>query len=121
MKPEQLFEIAATPTGRFARQKRRPRISVVICSHNAAATIGRTLDHVRRLDYPEYEVLVVDNGSTDETVSVARAHGVRPIVAPGRAREVAAAEASGEIVAYLEGDASPEPGWLTELAAARTA
>ena len=54
-------------------------------------------------------------------MSVARAHGVRPIVAPGRAREVAAAEASGEIVAYLEGDASPEPGWLTELAAGRTA
>ena len=121
MTPEQLHEIVATPGGRFARGPRCPRISVVICSHNAAATIGRTLDHVRRLEYPEYEVLVVDDGSTDETLSVARAHGVRPIVAPGRAREVAAAEATGEIVAYLEGDASPEPGWLTELAAARAA
>jgi glycosyltransferase involved in cell wall biosynthesis len=120
--PEQLFKIAATPAGRFARQRPCPRISVVICSHNGAATLGRTLDHVRRLDYPEYEVLVVDEGSTDGTVAVAREHGVRPILAAtGRAREAGAAEATGELVVYLDADACPEPGWLTALAAARAA
>ena len=50
-----------------------PRISVVVCSCNGAATIGETLDALARLDYPDCEVVVVDDGSTDATAEIAAA------------------------------------------------
>jgi len=69
------------------------------------------------------EVLVVDNGSTDHTGDVVAAHpGARRIVEPTRglshARNAALREARGEVVAFLDDDARPGPGWAASVAAA---
>ena len=98
-----------------------PRVSVAVCSYNGAATIGETLDALRRVDYPDFEVIVVDDGSTDDTARIAQAYeGVRLIRTENRglsaARNVALEAATGEIVAYLDDDAYPVPQWLCYLA-----
>ena len=51
----------------FPVDTRWPRISVVVCSYNGAATIEETLAALTKLNYPDYEVIVVDDGSTDAT------------------------------------------------------
>jgi GT2 family glycosyltransferase len=105
----------------FAKERRWPRISVVVCSYNGARTIAECLDGLLNLDYPDYEVIVVDDGSTDATASIAARYGVRVISTPNRglssARNTGMAAASGEIVAYIDDDAWPDPHWLTFLAA----
>src|SRR5262249_44271071 len=48
-----------------------PAISVVVCSYNGARTVEQTLVALRKLDYPRREIIVVDDGSTDETAVIA--------------------------------------------------
>jgi O-antigen biosynthesis protein len=99
-----------------------PRVSVVVCSYNGARTIGRCLDGLMRLDYRDYEVIVVDDGSTDGTAAIASAYPVRLIRTPNRglsaARNTGMEAATGAIIAYLDDDAWPDPDWLSFLAAA---
>ncbi|MGH7529300.1 MAG: glycosyltransferase, partial [Gemmatimonadales bacterium] len=98
-----------------------PRISVIVCSYNGARTIRDTLDGLARLCYPDYEVIVVDDGSRDETAAIARRYDCKLIQTANRglshARNAGLAAASGEIVAYIDDDAYPDPHWLTYLAA----
>jgi glycosyltransferase involved in cell wall biosynthesis len=98
-----------------------PRVSVVVCAYNAARTIGECLDGVAALDYPDYEVIVVDDGSTDATADIAAAHGARVFRTPNRglssARNTGLFASTGAIVAYLDSDAFPDPHWLRYLAA----
>ena len=62
----------------FTRDRHWPRISVVVCSYNGAETIDETLIALTRLNYPDYEVIVVDDGSTDATAEIARKYDVSP-------------------------------------------
>jgi GT2 family glycosyltransferase len=99
------------------------RISVVICTYNGAATLRECLDGVRGLSYTDYEVIVVSDGSSDESARIAAEYeGVRVFETPRRglaaARNTGMEAASGEIIAYLDDDAVPEPRWLEHLAAA---
>ena len=97
-----------------------PLMSVVVCSYNGAATLADCLEGVAALRYPAYETIVVDDGSTDDTAAIAHAYGVRVISTPNRglsaARNTGAEAARGDIVAYLDDDARPDPDWLTFLA-----
>ena len=105
----------------FAPELHWPRVSVVVCSYNGARTIKDTLDGLSRLDYPDFEVIVVDDGSRDATASIARRYDCRLIQTPNRglarARNTGLAAATGEIVAYIDDDAYPDPHWLRYLAA----
>jgi glycosyltransferase involved in cell wall biosynthesis len=95
------------------------RVSVIITAWNAAATVERTLQALAVQDIGEpYEVVVVDNGSDDGTAAVVgrspgpvrliqRAHGLA-----GEARNTAAAQATGQLLAFTDADCFPEPGWL---------
>ncbi|HJQ25700.1 MAG TPA: glycosyltransferase [Blastocatellia bacterium] len=98
-----------------------PRLSVVVCSYNGARTIGDCLRALDRLDYPNYEVIVVDDGSTDDTAMIARRHRVRLMRTENcglsSARNTGLAAATGEIIAYIDDDAYPDPHWLNYLAA----
>lgn len=97
-----------------------PRFSVVVCSHNGANTIRECLEAVERLDYSNYEIIVVDDGSTDATAIIASAFNVRLVQTDNRglsaARNTGMEAANGEILAYLDDDAYPDPHWLTYLA-----
>jgi GT2 family glycosyltransferase len=99
-----------------------PRITVGVCAYNAAATLDECLEHATAVDYPDFEVVLVDDGSTDETASIAARYDVRVISTPNRglaaARNTVLEQASGEIVAYLDADAYPDRAWLSHLAAA---
>ena len=98
-----------------------PRASVVVCSFNGERWIGECLEALGGLDYPDYEVIVVDDGSTDATAAVAARHPHARLIRTdngglSRARNIGLEAADGELVAYLDDDARPEPSWLTHLA-----
>jgi O-antigen biosynthesis protein len=98
-----------------------PLVSVIVCSYNGSRTIEDTLQRLARLDYPRYEVIVVNDGSTDSTVSIVSRYRVRLISVENgglsKARNIGLEAAQGEIVAYIDDDAYPDPHWLTYLAA----
>ena len=105
----------------FSQDLPSPRISVVVCTYNGGTVIRDCLEGLRKLDYPNFEVIVVNDGSTDNTAAVLGEYDFRVITTENRglgsARNTGMEAATGEIVAYLDDDAYPDPHWLTYLAA----
>jgi GT2 family glycosyltransferase len=97
-----------------------PRVSVVVCTYNGSSTLPECLDSILGMRYPNFEVILVDDGSTDGSADLARSYGVKVITTEnqglGSARNSGLHEATGEIVAYTDDDAYPDPEWLTYLA-----
>jgi GT2 family glycosyltransferase len=97
-----------------------PRVSVVVCSYNGARTIRDTFSALQRLEYPDFQVILVDDGSKDLTAAIGREFGARVISTENRglsnARNTGYEAATGEIVAYIDDDAYPDPHWLHYLA-----
>lgn len=96
-----------------------PAASVIVPARNAAATIGATLAALAEQDFePDYEVIVADDGSEDDTAEiVARSPHARLVrtaggEGPGPARNVAAAACSGTVLAFTDADCAPTSGWL---------
>jgi glycosyltransferase involved in cell wall biosynthesis len=111
---------AGTPSGTTA-----PLISVVVCSYNGAARIGGCLDALTgQRDAPAHEIIVVDDGSTDDTAAVASSYpGVRVLAQTpngglSAARNAGIAAATGQLVAFTDDDCVPPADWLSKLAAA---
>jgi len=97
-----------------------PRVSVVVCTYNGGPTLAQCLRSLELLDYPDYEVIVVDDGSTDSTREiVARFPSVRAVHQTNQglsvARNVGLQMATGSIVAYTDSDCFADPDWLTHL------
>jgi hypothetical protein len=97
-----------------------PPATVVVCAHNEEKTIGACLDSLEHLRYPDYDVICVDDGSRDGTADIARRHPVT-LVSEGhgglcRARNLGLERATGDVVAYIDADATADPDWLTYLA-----
>src|SRR6266851_1011993 len=63
----------------FASDIKWPRISVVVCSYNGARTIRECFEGLHNLDYPNYEVIVVNDGSKDRTAAITKEYGFRLI------------------------------------------
>lgn len=98
-----------------------PAMSVVICAYNAEATIDECLTHTCALDYPDLEVVVIDDGSTDRTAELARRHPrARVVTVPhgglGVARNAGMRASRHDLIAYLDSDAYPSPEWPYYLA-----
>jgi len=98
------------------------RYSVIIPAWNAARNLDACLQAVLNQSVPrdEYEVLVVDDGSTDETAQIAARHPIRLIrqahAGPASARNNAARHARGQILLFTDSDCVPVPGWIREIA-----
>ncbi|HYU99066.1 MAG TPA: glycosyltransferase family 2 protein, partial [Pyrinomonadaceae bacterium] len=103
-------------------------LSVAICTYNRAALLHRVLDSLANQTPANYEVeiLIVDNGSTDETSQVvnqrqALDNRIRYVVEPepgiAYARNCALAEAGGEYLAFIDDDAWADADWLENLLA----
>jgi glycosyltransferase involved in cell wall biosynthesis len=99
-----------------------PPISVVVCTRDRAEALQLCLGALARLDYPDFEVVVVDNASAGpETAQVVAASGFRYVreERPGLdwARNRGLAEARHAIVAYTDDDVQVDAGWLRGVAA----
>ena len=104
------------------RLPRYPRVSVVVCAYNAERTMDQCLASLAVLNYPDYEVILVNDGSRDRTLAIAESHGYCRIINQSNhglsvARNVGAEAATGEIVAYTDSDCVADPDWLSYLVA----
>jgi teichuronic acid biosynthesis glycosyltransferase TuaG len=96
-----------------------PRVSVIIPAHNAVSFIGPAIESVRQQTYRDWEIVVVDDGSSDDTWGVLQraGPGVRSFHrdragGPAIARNLALANATGELVAFLDADDILLPRYL---------
>jgi GT2 family glycosyltransferase len=99
-----------------------PKVSVVVCVYNGERTIDSCLASLEKLNYPNYEVLVVNDGSTDGTRQIAEGYAyIRMIHQENKglseARNVGIRAATGEIIAFTDADCMADPDWLTHLVA----
>jgi glycogen(starch) synthase len=101
-----------------------PPVSVVVNTYNRAASLRQTLQGLRRQNYSNFEVIVVNGPSTDETIEVLCAHSTE--IRVGRcalrnlsiSRNVGVEMARGEFVAFIDDDAVPDEDWLVDAVAA---
>ena len=102
-----------------------PDISVIICTHNRADLLGQCINsmYAQSLDPDRYEVIVVDNGSTDHTRDICRQYSGQsnfvyisePVLGLSQARNTGWKVAKGIYIGYIDDDATAAPRWL-ELA-----
>jgi O-antigen biosynthesis protein len=110
----------------FSQSAKLPKVSVVVCAYNAARTLPECLQSLGRIDYPNYEVILVDDGSEDDTPAIAAQYPQFISVRQENrglsvARNVGAARATGEIVAYTDADCVVDADWLRCLVQAMEA
>ena len=97
-----------------------PFISVVVCSYNGSRTIRDTLEGLQKLQYPFFEVIVINDGSTDNFADIVSEYAVKLYSTENQglsaARNMGMRKAIGEIIAYIDDDAYPDEHWLHYLA-----
>jgi GT2 family glycosyltransferase len=97
-----------------------PKVSVVVCAYNAASTIDECLAALEQQTYPDYEIVVVDDGSRDRTREIVRRHPRARLVDAAHAglsaaRNLGVSHSGGDIVAYTDADVRVDRDWLTYL------
>ncbi len=102
--------------------KKLPFVSVVICTFNRSECINACVESLRHQTYPKdhYEIIVIDDASTDATKEIAKINGVEFIrhktnKGISAARNTGIAAAKGEIVVFIDDDAIADSQWLTKL------
>ena len=106
----------------------QPLVSIVIPAHNEELVIAMTIKSMLQLDYPSYELLVVDDRSTDQTEAILRSiksaadprfrYISRPLDArPGKAASIndALGQTNGKLIAVFDADVQVEPDFLTKM------
>lgn len=112
---------ARVPQVADPEQVKLPMCSVIICSYNGGSTVESCLRSMEKLRYPSYEVVFVDDGSTDGTQEILKKFPwVRNIrqknMGLSHARNVGLGAARGEIVVYTDSDCEADEDWLYYLA-----
>ncbi|GAM10595.1 glycosyltransferase AglE [Geobacter sp. OR-1] len=99
------------------------QFSIIIPAKNEEANIGRCLDSINRVEFDknQFEVIVVDNGSSDGTVEIAETKGatvyIKPDLTISGLRNFGAGQASGEILSFIDADCTVIPSWLRNASA----
>jgi len=100
-----------------------PRISVIICVYNGADRVWRAIESLAAsaVSYPDFELIVVDDGSTDGTQELVRKYDFVKLICAehgglSKARNLGATAATGEIFAYTDDDCEVDPDWLYWIA-----
>lgn len=120
--PKAAMDVVRRWTDRDIRDVRPqwPAISVAVCAYNEERRLPECLDALSRLEYPGLEVIVCDDGSTDETLKIAQRYPFKVLALRhgglSNARNAAMEVASGDIIAYLDADAYCHPEWPYHLA-----
>lgn len=101
--------------------KSYPKVSVVIPAYNEEAFLPQTLESLKNQDYQgQIEIIVADNGSTDNTTEIAKKYGARVILEPQKgvqfARQTGFENATGEFIVSTDADNTHPKDWLTNLA-----
>jgi glycosyltransferase involved in cell wall biosynthesis len=97
-----------------------PFVSVIVCSYNGGKTLAACLESLGKINYPNYEVVLVDDGSTDNSHEIAQQFpNVRYIYQTNHglshARNTGAAAARGDVFAYTDSDCMADGDWLYYL------
>jgi glycosyltransferase involved in cell wall biosynthesis len=99
----------------------KKQISIIIPTFNSAKVLQKCLESLinQTIDGETYEVIVVDDGSTDETKEVVARYPVKYIYqqnrGPAAARNNGVRQAAGEIVLFTDADCEPQPNWIEEM------
>jgi GT2 family glycosyltransferase len=105
---------------------RHPRVSVIVLNFNGENIIARCLDHLLAQTYRDFEILVVDNNSSDAGVAVAQRYlgcGRLSIIRAARnlgvagGRNLGLLHVHGEVIAFIDNDGYAHPDWLAEAVA----
>jgi O-antigen biosynthesis protein len=99
-----------------------PKVSVVVCVYNGERTIDACLASLENLNYPNYEVVVVNDGSTDGTRQIAESYDYIRLINQdnkglSQARNVGIGASDGEIIAFTDADCMADADWLNHLVA----
>lgn len=100
----------------------RPKLSIVVCSYRGARLLEPCLESFRKLDYPDFEVLVINDGGDAEVAAVTarfpevRHVALQPHAGLSAARNLGARESTGEVIVYTDDDCEADPDWLIWLA-----
>lgn len=95
-----------------------PTVTVAVITRDRSDSLKRTLDSILRLNYPNFEVIVVDNASTDETKSVVASFDkIQYVYSPtkdgfSKTRQRAVQIANGEFIAWCDDDCIPDSDWI---------
>jgi GT2 family glycosyltransferase len=115
------LDIASALAPRAAVRGERPLVTVAVCTRERPDDIARCIEALQRIDYPDVDLLVVDNAPcTDATERIVRRYPkVRYVREPRPgldwARNRAILECRGEILAYTDDDVIVDPGWVAAL------
>ncbi len=104
----------------MASSKGLPSVSLVIPAYNEEEYLPLCLESIKKQDYAaEYEVIVVDNASTDNTAKIALDWGAKVVYeskrSPACARQKGAEAATGEIIAFIDADTQAPACWLSTI------
>ncbi len=96
------------------------RISVIVPALNEDKDIEHCLRFIRGQGYPNFDITLVDSGSTDRTVEIARRYVDKILVmkadGPGPARNLGARDSNADIVAFTDADTQVAPNWIEKIA-----
>jgi len=112
----------------YNNAKDLPLISVVVCSYNGSSTIRECLEGLSKLSYPKFEVIIVNDGSSDSTLQICEEyltkHNFKLIstenMGLSNARNTGINASSANIIAFIDDDAYPDQDWLTYLSLSYT-
>ncbi len=95
------------------------KVSIIIPTLNEEQMLPRCLESLEKQSFEDFEVIIVDSGSEDDTVAIARIHGAKVVFEPklgfAIAKNFGAAEAAGEILVFTDADSLYPEDWLARI------